>query len=130
MRRLLFVLVTAVSLSFPIGSYAYSEEMKQLATLMNESCFDGMSVSYDGKSIIFDMPSNLLSEDEISLLDSCEDLQSLAPFLKNYLVEGLGSDVAAMFSSILTQFDTDMLIRLQLPSGVKSIRLTGNDLLK
>lgn len=124
------LLVIAAVLSAPLSVSAYSDEMNQLARLLNEAgSADGMSVSYDGNSLIFDIPSNIFSEEEAEMLGSCDDIQMFAPLLKESLVESMGADGATMLAALLIQFDTDMLVRIKLPSGVKTIRLTGNDFL-
>lgn len=124
----ILLLFVATVVATPTAS-AYSSEMSELANMMNEQIGDGISVAYDGDNIIFSFPPSFFSDEEKELFSGMDSLQPLAPQLKKSLAESLGDETLVMFGTVLSQFDTDMIVRLDLGGGAKDIVFTGAQLL-
>lgn len=90
---------------------------------------NGASVTYDGDNIIMAFPSSFFSPDEMEMLSGIDDMQMLAPMLKATMAESMGAETMAMFGTIFQQFDTNLVIRINLNGVKKDIVLTGSQLL-
>lgn len=124
------VLVFAAAVFAAAPASAYSSEMAELATLLNQEMQgNGASVTYDGDNIIMAFPSSFFSPDEMEMLSGIDDMQMLAPMLKATMAESMGAETMAMFGTIFQQFDTNLVIRINLNGVKKDIVLTGSQLL-
>lgn len=103
--------------------------MAELANIMNKQTDEGISVSYDGDNVIFSIPGSFFSDEEKELFSGMDSLQPLAPQLKMSLAEAMGNDALVMLGTIFSQFDTGMVVRLDLGGTSKDILFTGAQLL-
>lgn len=124
----ILLLLAASVVAIPSAS-AYSNEMNELATMMNEQIGDGISVAYDGDNIIFTFPASFFSDEEKELFSGMDSLQPLAPQLKKSLAESMGEETLSMFGTVFSQFDTGMVVRVDLGGATKDIVFTGAQLL-
>lgn len=125
MKKILsiFILAVAAFIVAPQAS-AYSQEMAEFAQLLNANMEDGSSATYDGNDIILSFPSSYFDGDELSMFSEMDDLQSFAPIMVLVLNESMGADNLNMFASLLAMYNTNLVIKLNLPGGSKTITLT------
>lgn len=118
----LFVAVLAAVI--PFNASAYSKEMAQLATELNNQLAGQdniQSISYDGNNLIMTFQKGMCSPEEEELLGSVTNANDLKPIILAYLQQGgLDSEAMNMFGQILSMFDSNLMIRMPLKSG-KSI---------
>lgn len=126
MKRLFTILVIiAAALTIAPKASAYHEEMQEFANLLNDAALgEGCAVSYDGDNIIISFPPSFFSEDDIALFSEIDDTQVLAPMMANVLSASMGADEIQIFASLLSMYDTNLLIRLYLGNSTSEILLT------
>lgn len=121
------------SLFAPTCAMAYSEEMAQLAKLMNEQTLltqDGLKyVEYDGHNLILTIDNNYFSADTASMLEDITDKEALRQIVKEQLCNTLDQETKMLFANLLTTYDSNLELRVQLSNGNSfSVVITPDDL--
>lgn len=132
MRRILSTLMLAALalVAVPDAAAVYHPEMAELAEMLNkEAASNGSTVSYDGSNIIIDFKSNFLSKDEADIFASMDDLQPLVPIMVQTLNQSMGEENVHTFGTLFAQYDTNLIIRLNLGSTTKELTITPAQLL-
>jgi len=126
------VLIFIYSIFAPACAEAYSDEMAQLAGIMNEQTAgkDGIkSVEYDGHNLILIIDNNYFPADTASMLESVTDNEALKPIVKEQLCHTLDQDTKMLFASLLSTYDSNLELRVQLSNGNSfSVVITPDDL--
>lgn len=111
------------------SAFAYSDELKEFSELLNSEISD-INVEYDGKDLIMNFPSSLLSDDELELIESIDDDNVFASIVKMSVISSIDGEISNMLGSVLQQFDANLILRLQLPQGAVDILITPEELYK
>lgn len=135
MKKILLGLTMAlVAICLPVQASAYSEEMAQLAEMLNKELTQDnsvQSVKYDGTNMIFTLNvKGQLSADEINLmslvLGTPEGKAMIVPQIKQMLG---GDDDAKLFFQVLQSANTGLELRLDAGEKVFTFNLEPGDLL-
>lgn len=132
MKRYLSIIMLAIAafVAAPQVS-AYNEQIAELAGLLNTAAAEnGISVDYDGTNIVMHFPSSTFSQDEVAMLSMVDDLQPLAPAMLSGIAQFLSEEDMQLFGTILSQNNTNLVVRLHLGDTTKDIVITGEDFLK
>lgn len=135
MKKILLGLTMAlVALCLPVQASAYSEEMAQLAEMLNKELAQDssvQSVKYDGTNMIFTLNvKGQLSADEINVmslvLGTPEGKAMIVPQIKQTLG---GGDDAKLFFQVLQSTNTGLEFRMDTGEKVLTFNLKPEDLL-
>lgn len=126
------LLIAAIALIASVNASAYSEEMAQIAQMLNEQTggSNGIeSVAYDGQNLVINMMPGLTSGEEDELLNQVEEPDALKPIILSSFAESLGSEGRQNFAQVLQMFGANLKLNMPLKSGkILTFNFTPSDL--
>lgn len=132
MKNFSTLLIAAIALIASVNASAYSEEMAQIAQMLNEQTggSNGIeSVAYDGQNLVINMMPGLTSGEEDELLNQVEEPDALKPIILSSFAESLGSEGRQNFAQVLQMFGANLKLNMPLKSGkILTFNFTPSDL--
>lgn len=120
MRKIITATILAIAaICAPINARAYSQEMEQLAQILNGQDTSIQKVEYDGENLIFTFSPSVFNQDDLEMLNEIDDIADFQAFMAEIMPgeKILDHETAQLLSQILSEYHTNMKFRLPKANG-------------